>query len=64
VKVFGYPKGEKQAKGVWRDFEVSGPTTTGTIQLTWQEDTGTLPGHSGGPVVDADSGVLVGILVE
>ncbi|NYH85388.1 WD40 repeat protein [Actinopolymorpha cephalotaxi] len=62
VKVFGYPRAEKVPKGVWRDFDVSGPSTAGTVQLDWR-DLGTLPGHSGGPVVDPD-GALAGILVE
>jgi WD40 repeat protein len=62
VSVFGYPLAEGAPNGVWRDFTVSGATTTGLRQLVWDEGAGGFPGHSGGPVVDAQSGALVGIL--
>ena len=64
VEVFGYPLAEGALSGVWREFAVSGPTATGAVQLNWTADAGTFPGHSGGPVVDLDTGALVGILVE
>ena len=64
VKVFGYPLAERSRKGVWRQFEVKGPATPGTVQLDWIGPVGTFPGHSGGPVVDADGHALAGILVE
>ena len=64
VKVFGYPRDEKVLRGVWRDFDVSGPAADGTVQLDWTGDVGTHPGHSGGPVVDAGTGALVGVLVQ
>ena len=64
VLVTGFPIEEKAQKGVWRAFEVSGPTAIGSVQLNWEKGGGTLPGHSGGPVVDRDSADLVGILVE
>ena len=34
------------------------------MQLDWIGDAGTFPGHSGGPVIDADGHALAGILVE
>ena len=64
VKVFGYPLAERPLNGVWRQFAVTGPATPGTRQLEWTGDVGTFPGHSGGPVIDADSHALAGILVE
>ena len=64
VQVFGYPLAEGQLNGVWQQFAVVGPTTTGTVQLDWIGDVGTFPGHSGGPVIDADGHALAGILVE
>ena len=64
VRLTGFPGAERELKGVWREFEVSGPTASGSVQLDWEKDTGALPGHSGGPVVDRESAVLVGILAE
>ena len=64
VQVFGYPLAERLLNGVWRQFTVAGPVTTGTVQLDWVGDAGTFPGHSGGPVIDADGHTLAGILVE
>ena len=64
VKVFGYPLAERSRKGVWRQFEVQGPASPGTVQVDWTGDGGTFPGHSGGPVIDADGHTLAGILVE
>jgi hypothetical protein len=40
----------------------AGPTGEGHIQLRWTDDAGSLPGHSGSPVVDATTGALVGLL--
>jgi len=62
VRVFGYPLAERAPTGVWRDFAVSGATTTGLQQLTWTSGAGTSRGHSGGPVVDMATCLLVGIL--
>ncbi len=64
VHVFGYPLAERLLKGVWRQFTVAGPATAGTVQVDWLGDTGTFPGHSGGPVIDAAGHALAGILVE
>ncbi len=64
VSVFGFPREERELRGVWRDFEVAGPAADGTVQLDWAGDAGTLPGHSGGPVTDAVTGALVGLLVQ
>ena len=64
VQVFGYPLAERLLKGVWRQFTVAGPAAAGTVQLDWAGDAGTFPGHSGGPVIDADGHALAGILVE
>ena len=64
VRVFGYPLAEGPLNGVWRLFEVAGPAAAGSVQLDWTGDAGTFPGHSGGPVIDADQGALAGILVE
>ena len=64
VQVFGYPLAEGPLNGVWRKLTVAGPATAGTVQLDWADDTGTFPGHSGGPVIDSVSDALAGILVE
>jgi len=64
VAVFGYPLAEGPLNGVWREFKVAGPTTAGAVQLDWTGDTGTFPGHSGGPVVSPAGNRLAGILVE
>jgi len=64
VGVFGYPLAEAAPNGVWRDFTVSGATSTRLRQLVWDAGAGSFPGHSGGPVVDATTHALVGILTE
>ena len=64
VQVFGYPLDEGPLNGVWRQFTAAGPATAGTVQLDWIGDVGTFPGHSGGPVIDAEGHALAGILVE
>ena len=64
VQVFGYPLAEGPLNGVWRQFTVAGPATAGTVQLDWTGDAGTLPGHSGGPVIDVGGHALAGTLVE
>lgn len=64
VSVLGFPLAEKSPRGVWRQFSVAGPTADGAVQLDWAGDTGTLRGHSGGPVIDTASSTLVGVLIE
>ncbi len=64
VKVFGYPLAEGPLNGVWRQFAVAGPAAAGTVQVDWIGEVGTFPGHSGGPVIDADGHALAGILLE
>ncbi|MFF4402464.1 trypsin-like peptidase domain-containing protein [Streptomyces sp. NPDC001480] len=63
VRVFGFPRQDKLS-GVWDDFEVSGPTVAGTVQLDWMRPVGTFRGHSGGPVLDRYSDMVAGVLVE
>ena len=64
TKAFGYPiKRTAEPRGVWRDSRVSGAVQGGRVQLDWDE-VGTLAGHSGGPVCDKESGLMVGVLVE
>jgi trypsin-like peptidase len=63
VAAFGYPMAERGSEGVWRRFKVSGRTTTGLQQLEWTEGVGTFVGHSGGPVIESDTGILVGIVL-
>ncbi|WP_432246638.1 trypsin-like peptidase domain-containing protein [Streptomyces sanyensis] len=62
VSVFGFPRSDHLA-GVWRQFETSGPTAVGTVQLDWVRPVGTLPGHSGGPVLDPHTDMVMGVLV-
>ncbi len=61
VQVFGYPLAERRLNGVWRQFSVAGPVAAGAVQLDWIGDVGTFPGHSGGPVIDAEGHALAGI---
>ena len=62
VELFGYPQADLTEEGIWRTFTVHAATRT-LVQLDWI-DVGSFFGHSGGPVLDADSGKLVGILRE
>jgi hypothetical protein len=64
VQVFGYSLVEKLLNGVWRQFTVAGPATSGAVRLDWLGDAGTFRGHSGGPVIDAAGHALAGIAVE
>jgi len=62
VELVGYPQADLTEEGIWRTFTVHAATRS-LVQLDWT-DVGSFIGHSGGPVVDADSGKLVGILRE
>src|SRR4051794_6407476 len=64
VSVFGFPRAERDATGWWREFHLAGPVGRNLVQLDWAAGVGTLPGQSGGPVLDADIGALVGVLAE
>jgi WD40 repeat protein len=63
VELIGYPSRDSTQDGLWRSFTVRGPSASGLIQLDWL-DAGSLHGQSGGPVVDARTGELVGLLRE
>ncbi|WP_133824875.1 hypothetical protein [Actinomycetospora succinea] len=63
VEVFGFPTADRSVAGVFRTFPVAGRTAGGTIQVDWSHQ-GTMPGHSGAPVLDAATGELTGIVVE
>lgn len=63
VEVFGFPTADRSLAGVFRTFPVAGRTAAGTIQVDWSQQ-GTMPGHSGAPVLDAATGELTGIVVE
>ncbi len=63
--LFGYPTTEGgDPRGVWRESTVSGGVVGGRTQLDWIDGVGSLPGHSGGPVADTGSGLMVGVLLE
>ena len=62
VELVGYPQADLTEEGIWRTFTVHAETKS-LVQLDWT-DAGSFIGHSGGPVVDADSGKLVGLLRE
>jgi WD40 repeat protein len=63
VAVFGFPA-EDALTGVWRDFTTTEVNADGTVQLDWPGPVGTLPGHSGSPVLDPARRAVVGVLVE
>jgi WD40 repeat protein len=64
VRVFGYPLLERDLEGIWVQATPAGLTTSGLLQLDATGATSALSGHSGGPVVDAATGAVVGVLVE
>lgn len=61
VKLFGFPVADRFGKGMWRSFRAGGPVGE-EWQLDWEGPAGSFKGQSGGPVVDVDTGELVGIL--
>jgi WD40 repeat protein len=62
VELVGYPQADLTEEEIWRTFTVHAATRS-AVQLDWA-DVGSFVGHSGGPVLDADSGKLAGILRE
>ncbi|MFJ1961844.1 trypsin-like peptidase domain-containing protein [Streptomyces massasporeus] len=64
VSVFGFPLGESEPSGIWVQFDTAGPTAVGSVQMDWVRSVGTLRGHSGGPVLDPRTNIMVGVLVE
>lgn len=64
VELLGYPKADRTHHGVWRSFVVHARVGGAYVQIDWRNDVGSLRGHSGGPVVDAANGRLVGLLHE
>ncbi|MET9914779.1 hypothetical protein ABZZ74_50320 [Streptomyces sp. NPDC006476] len=64
MSLFGYPLREGEPAGVWRDFATAGPTAVNSVQIDWRGQSGSLVGHSGGPVCDPQTTAVVGVLVE
>jgi hypothetical protein len=64
LRLFGYPLDERNLKGIWVQAAPGGLAATGVLQVDATGATSSLRGHSGGPVVDAITGAIVGVLVE
>lgn len=64
VSVFGYPLREGQLTGIWREYGTAGPTAASSVQIDWRGESGSMVGHSGGPVCDPLITAVVGVLVE
>jgi WD40 repeat protein len=64
VRVFGYPLEERELNGIWVQATPAGLTAAGLLQIDATGAGSSLRGHSGGPVVDAVTGAVIGVLVE
>jgi WD40 repeat protein len=64
VRVFGYPLEERELNGIWVQAAPAGLTASGLLQIDATGAGSSLRGHSGGPVVDATTGAVIGVLVE
>jgi WD40 repeat protein len=64
IRIFGYPLGERDLTGIWVQAMPAGLTSTGVLQLDAASATSSLRGHSGGPVVEAATDAVIGVLVE
>jgi WD40 repeat protein len=64
VRVFGYPLEERELNGIWMQATPAGLTAAGLLQIDATGAGSSLRGHSGGPVVDATTGAVIGVLVE
>ena len=64
LRVIGFPS--SRPDGTWGSTAVQGRVGNGRLKLESQLDAATRiqPGFSGGPVIDADLGVVVGLLSE
>ena len=64
LRVIGFPA--TRPSGIWGSTTVQGRVGNGRLQLESQLDAAVRiqPGFSGGPVVDADLGVVVGLISE
>lgn len=61
---YGFPLQEKgPPQGVWVESTPTGPLREGRHQVGWGQS-GSLPGHSGGPLADVETGQVVGVLTE
>jgi WD40 repeat protein len=62
--LFGFPAAEgRRPHGIWTEAAHPRRIAGGWVQLQW-ENQGSLAGHSGGPVGDAETGRVFAILVE
>jgi WD40 repeat protein len=64
VALFGYPLDERELNGIWVQATPAGLTAAGILQIDATGATSSLRGHSGGAVMDAATGSVIGVLVE
>jgi WD40 repeat protein len=64
VALFGYPLEERELNGIWVQATPAGLTAAGILQIDATGAASSLRGHSGGPVMDATTGAVIGVLVE